>query len=400
LLRIAIILACLIALVSFGIRATFGLFTEPLPAARGWDREVFALAIAIQNLFWGIGQPFAGALLNRFGAVAVLGVGGALYAAGVALSAFSTTPLELHLTAGVLVGIGMSGASYITVLGALGQIVPPERRAWALGMGTAAGSLGQFLIPPLGQAFIDAYGWHTALLYLAAVTASMAAMAPALSVRGAGSQPGMRDLPTSEVLRRAFGHTSYVLLVTGFFVCGFQLAFITTHMPPYLTEIGYSATLAAWAIGTIGLFNIVGSYIAGPAGGRYGNKYVLSLIYSGRAAAIALFLLLPPSPLTLLAFSAVLGVLWLSAAPTTSGLVIVMFGPRYMPVLFGVTFFSHQIGSFLGVWLGGVLYMRTGSYDVVWWLCVALGIAAALIHLPIAERPLAALEPQRAPGAA
>jgi predicted MFS family arabinose efflux permease len=263
-------------------------------------------------------------------------------------------------------------------------------------MGTAAGSLGQFLIPPLGQALINAYGWHTALLYLAAVTASMVAMAPALSVPSAANQPGMRDMPTTEVLRRAFGHTSYVLLVTGFFVCGFQLAFITTHMPPYLTEIGYSATLAAWAIGTIGLFNIVGSYIAGPAGGRYGNKYVLSLIYGGRAAAIALFLLLPPSPITLLVFSAVLGVLWLSAAPTTSGLVIVMFGPRYMPVLFGVTFFSHQIGSFLGVWLGGVLYMRAGNYDVVWWLCVALGIAAALIHLPITERPLAALEPQKA----
>ena len=377
---------CLIAIISFGIRSSLGLFTDPLSTTYGWSREIFAFAIAIQNLIWGAGQPFAGALADRFGSVRVLAGGGILYTLGVALMAFSDTPSTLTLTAGVLIGLGLSGSSFTIVLAAFSRLVPEEKRAWAFGIGTAAGSMGQFLFAPLGQAFISGYGWQTALLLLAVFTLTVPLLANALRGGNSQSLTGETSLPLGKALRVAFGHGSYRLLVTGFFVCGFHLAFITTHLPPYLTDLGLNPGLAAWSIALIGLFNIIGAYASGMLAGRFSKSYLLSAIYFSRAVAIALFVLTPVTQTSVLLFGAAMGLLWLSIVPPTSGLVAVMFGTRYMATLFGIVFFSHQVGAFIGVWLGGVLYERTGSYDIVWWLGVALGIAAAIVHLPIAER--------------
>jgi MFS family permease len=389
-ITVVVVCGCLIALINFGVRATFGLFTGPISSANGWGRDVFALALAVQNLLWGAAQPFAGALADRFGPARVLAGGGIVYALGVALMPASATPLLLNLTAGVLVGLGLAGASFIVVISALGTLLPLERRSWAAGIATAAGSLGQFIFAPLGQAFIAGFGWSTALLLLAA----FALLIPLLAIplgggrgRHVGASTPEPHLSPVEALRQAFGHGSYRLLVAGFFVCGFHVAFITVHLPPYLGDIGVGTGWAAIAIALIGLFNIIGSYGAGVLGGKYSKRWLLCLIYLARAAVIALFVLLPPTPTTVLAFSAAMGLLWLSTVPPTAGLVALMFGVRYLGMLFGVVFFSHQVGAFLGVWLGGVLFERTGSYDVVWWLAVALSLLAALVNYPIDERP-------------
>jgi predicted MFS family arabinose efflux permease len=388
---------CLIALLTFGIRASFGLFTLPISEAHGWGREVFALAIAIQNLLWGAGQPFAGALADRFGSARVLAVGGLLYALGVALMAMAATPLQMHLSGGVLIGLGLAGGSFTIVMAALARRVPPERRSWAMGIATAAGSLGQFVMAPLGQAFILVYGWQTALLILAAGAAIVPLLATAMvSSPSSLSSAGEIDLGLKETLARAFGHRSYLLLTAGFFVCGFHVAFITVHLPPYLLDVGADPRLAAWSIAIIGLCNVVGSYGAGVLGGRHSKRWLLASIYLLRSVAIALFVLLPVTTLSVLLFAAAIGILWLSTVPPTSGLVAVMFGTRYIATLFGVVFFSHQVGAFLGIWLGGLFFELYGSYDAVWWMSVALGLFAALIHLPIAEHPA----PRFAPAAA
>lgn len=379
---------CVIALLTFGVRASFGLFTAPISQTHGWSREVFALAIALQNLLWGAGQPFAGALADRFGSARVLAVGGALYALGVAGMAVAGTPGQMYLTAGVLIGLGLAGGSFTIVMAALARRVAPERRSWAMGIATAAGSLGQFLMAPLGQAFILAYGWQTALLLLALGVAVVPVLATAMASSTSGlTAPGEVDLGLKETLSRAFGHRSYLLLVAGFFVCGFHVAFITVHLPPYLTDVGAAPQLAAWSIAIIGLANVVGSYSAGVLGGTCSKRWLLTLIYALRSVAIAAFVLLPVTNTSVILFAIAIGLLWLSTVPPTSGLVAVMFGTRYMATLFGFVFFSHQVGSFLGIWLGGLVYARYGSYDVVWWLGVALGLFAALVHLPIAERP-------------
>ena len=398
-ITVVVVCGCLIALINFGVRSSFGLFTGPLSAANGWGRDVFALALAVQNLLWGAAQPFAGALADRFGPARVLIGGGIVYALGVALMPASTTPLLLNLTAGVLVGLGLAGASFIVVISALGKLLPLERRSWAAGIATAAGSLGQFLFAPMGQAFIAAFGWSTALLLLAA----FALLIPLLSIPFSGAGEGHisaseQQLPLVEVLRQAFGHGSYRLLVAGFFVCGFHVAFITVHLPPYLGDIGIGAGWAAVSIALIGLFNIVGSYGAGVLGGKYSKRWLLCLIYLARAVVIALFVLLPPTVTTVLAFSAAMGLLWLSTVPPTAGLVALMFGVRHLGMLFGIVFFGHQVGAFLGVWLGGVLFERTGSYAVVWWLSVALSLFAALVNYPIDERPAPELAPADAQG--
>ena len=385
---VVVICGCLIAVLTFGVRATFGLFTAPISATQGWGREVFAFAIALQNLLWGAGQPFAGALADRFGSARVLAVGGLLYAAGVALMAVAATPLELTLTAGVLIGLGLAGGSFTIVIAALARRVPPERRSWTMGMATAAGSLGQFLLAPLGQAFILAYGWQAALLLLAGIVALVPLLATAMASKpGSATLVGEVDLGLGRTLALAFGHRSYRLLTAGFFVCGFHVAFITVHLPPYLTDHGIAPQLAAWSIAIIGLGNIAGSYAAGVIAGRHSKRWLLVWIYGLRSLAIALFVLLPLSPLTVVLFAATIGVLWLSTVPPTSGLVVIMFGTRYMATLFGVVFFSHQLGSFLGIWLGGLVYETQGSYDLVWWMGVALGLLAALLHVPISERP-------------
>ena len=392
---VIVVSGCLISLISYGLRTTFGLFAEPLAGARGWGLEVFALAIAVQNLVWGIGQPFAGAVADRYGSARVLAVGGAVYAVGVGLMAASSTPLAFHLSAGVLVGLGLSGASFTIAIAALGRLVSEDRRSWAMGLATAAGSLGQFAFPPLGGAFLSAYGPQTALLLLAGFLVLIPVLAVALKSRGAvGLEADEPELPAREALVAAFGHGSYRLLVAGFFVCGFHLAFIMTHLPAHLSAAEGHAHgahvagpgIAAWALALIGLTNVAGAYVAGVLGGRRSKRKLLSGIYLARGAVIALFVMMTPTPSVVLVFAATMGVLWLSTVPLTSGLVVVMFGTRYLGTLFGFVFLSHQVGAFLGVWLGGVAYEQTGGFMPVWWAGVALAVIAAGLHWPIAER--------------
>ena len=378
-----IAVGCLILLLSFGTRAGFGLFLAPISAEFGWGREVFALAIALQNLVWGLGQPFAGALADRYGSGRVLAGGGALYAAGVAIMAYASTPLVLHVSAGLLIGLGLSGASFAVVLAAIGRIVPEEKRTWAFGLGTAAGSLGQFLLVPVGQAFLAAYGWSFALVLLSFFAVAMVPLAGGLRGRVAAART---EQSLGQALKEAAGHAGYLYLNGGFFVCGFHVAFIQVHLPAYVTDLGLSLETGAWALALVGLFNIIGSYSSGVLGSRYSKKYLLSMLYAARAVAIAIFIVAPPSQVSVLLFAAAIGLLWLSTVPLTSGLVAQIFGTRYMATLFGIVFLSHQVGAFLGVWLGGYLYDATGSYDVVWWLGVALGLIAALLHWPIDER--------------
>lgn len=382
---VVIVAGCLIGVLTFGIRAGFGLFLQPMSADLGWGREVFAFAIAVQNLLWGVGQPFAGAIADRYGSGRVLAFGGILYAAGLALMAYTTTPAMLQLSAGVMIGFGLASAAFGIVLAAFSRVVPEDKRSWALGIGTAAGSLGQFLIVPLGQMFLSTYGWSTALLLLSLLALAVVPLSTALVGRSRHSGAG-REQSLGEALREAGGHSSYWLLIGGFFVCGFHVAFIQTHLPAYLKDLGLDARLGAWALALVGLFNIVGSYTAGVIGGRYSKKYSLSAIYFLRALVIAVFISLPISTFSVLVFAAAMGLLWLSTVPLTSGLVAQMFGTRYMATLFGIVFFSHQIGAFLGVWLGGYLYDATHSYQVVWWMSVALGVFAGIVHWPIQER--------------
>lgn len=393
-----LLVGCLIAMIGFGVRSIFGLFLEPMTAARGWDRETFALAIAIQNLIWGAALPFAGALADRSGPSRVIALGALAYAAGIWGMAESESGLAFQLFGGLLTGIGVAFTAFSLVLATMAKVVGPERRSLALGLGTAAGSLGQAVFSPLGQSFIAAFGWHGALISLSLSVLALVPLAFMLSgQKGAADEPEI-DQSLIEALREARGHRGYLLLTTGFFACGFHVAFITVHFPAYIIDIGLSAEVGAWAISLIGLFNIVGSLLSGAAGQRWSKKFGLSFIYSARAVLITVFMLAPVSEASVYAFSAVLGILWLSTVPLTTGIVAQVFGTRYMATLFAIVFFSHQVGSFLGVWLGGWIYDATGSYAPMWWAGVALGVAAAVVHLPIDEKPLARLRPGSASG--
>lgn len=384
---VVIAAGCLIGAISFGPRSTMGFFLTPMTTENGWSREVFALAIAIQNLVWGIAQPFAGMIADKFGTARVLAGGALLYALGLALMSQTTDPVALQLTAGVLVGLGIAGCAFILVLAAFARLLPDNMRMLAYGFGTAAGSAGQFIFAPLGQELIQHYGWHAALLVMAALALLVPFFATVLRGKPKGVPVGASaiDQTILEALREAFRHRSYQLLVAGFFVCGFQLAFVTVHLPPYLADIGISPHYGGYALALIGGFNIVGSILSGVLSGLMPKRFLLSIVYLARAVIIALFVLLPPSPLTVLLFAATIGLLWLSTVPPTQQLVAIFFGTRYMATLFGFVFFSHQVGSFLGVWLGGRLYDATGSYNGVWWISVALGVFAAIVHLPIRE---------------
>ena len=386
----AVIIAagCLVAIVNFGVRSSFGFFTAPISEAHGWPREIFSLGLALQNLLWGIATPIAGALADRYGAARVIIVGAIVYAVGVALMSISDTPFLFNMSAGIVVGIGIAMSSFGIVMAALGRIVPPEKRSWAFGIATASGSLGQFIFAPMGAALIAAYGWQTALLVLAASTLLIIVFALPLLVQNTSSSrvsKGEADITLRQAIGGAFGHGSYIMLVAGFFVCGFQLAFITVHLPPYLAEHGISKEFAGIAMSLIGLFNVVGSYMSGMIGGKYHKRFPLSAIYILRSLSIIGFVMLPITPVTTVIFTATMGLLWLSTVPLTMGLVVVMFGTRYMATLYGFVFLSHQLGSFFGVWLGGRLYDIYGNYDIVWWMSVALGLFAALINLPIRE---------------
>jgi MFS family permease len=379
---------CLIGIIGFGPRSTLGFFLTPMSSANGWGRDVFALALAIQMLLWGAGQPFAGAMADRYGPVRVFMVGAGLHAAGLALMAYATTPLVLHLTAGVLVGFGLAGCGVPLVVGALGKILPEHLRSLGMGFGTAAGSFGQFLFSPIAVGLMGAVGWHSTLLIFAAIVLLIVPLAFALAAPKTAPSGAVPSQSYRQALGEAFGHRSYVLLVVGFFACGFQLFFITVHLPAYLVDRGLSVDIGAWTIGVIGLFNIIGSVAAGWLSGRMSKRYLLSAIYFIRSLAILVFIMLPASPASAIVFGAVMGLLWLSTVPPTSGLVVVMFGTRWLAMLFGFAFFSHQVGGFLGVWLGGLVFESTGSYNVVWWLAILFGVLSALINLPIVEKPV------------
>jgi MFS family permease len=388
---VVLVCGCLIGMIGFGPRAGLGFFLTPMSAANGWGRDVFALAMGLQMLLWGIGQPFAGALADRFGAIPVLCAGAILYAVGLAAMAYSTTPLMLHITAGLIIGLALSGSSFTLVIGAFGKLLPEEWRSLGFGAGTAAGSFGQFLFSPISVALIDAFGWQHTLVIFSVVVLTIIPLSLALaSPQATAAQAGV-VLPQQSVgaaLAEAFWHRSYVLLVLGFFTCGFQIFFVAIHLPAYLIDRGLPAEVGGWSLAVIGLFNILGSILAGYLGNRVPKRYILALIYFGRSIAILIFIMLPPSALTTLIFSAVIGFLWLSTVPPTSGLVAVMFGTKWLTMLFGFAFFSHQVGGFLGVWLGGLLFEETGSYQIVWWLAIVLGVASAVINLPIVEKPV------------
>lgn len=400
--EIIVAAGCLIALISFGPRASAGLFQIPMTSQFGWGRDIFSLALAIQNLLWGLGAPFAGALADRFGMVRVLCVGALLYAAGLVMMAYASTPMQLHLGAGVLIGFGLSACSFNLILAAFGKLLPEQWRPLAFGAGTAAGSFGQFLFPPIGNILIETLGWQPALIVFAFTLLPVIPLSVMLATRSTSqpaAAPGAVAAPNQSIaqaLAEAFRHRSYVLLVLGFFTCGFQLAFITVHMPAYLKDTGLPAWVGGWTLAAIGLANAVGSLGSGWLTARMPKRHLLAWIYLGRAVAIAAFILLPPSPMTAIAFGIVIGVFWLSTVPPTSALVMLMFGTKYMAMLYGFAFFSHQVGGFLGVLLGGILYEQFGSYNVVWWLSVALGVASALINLPIVEKPVARAAPQPA----
>ncbi len=385
---LALVLACGcgIAMLSLGERSAFGLFQADLVAAKPYGREAFALAFALQNLVWGIGQPIAGALADRFGTMKVLIGGGLLYAIGIVGTAQLESAFALNMVFGVLLGLGMSACSFTLVLSAFGRTVTPAKRTMAFGLGTAAGSLGMFVFGPLGAVLIAEHGYNSALIAFAALSLLIIPFAIPLQGRSV-ADPNQPPQSLTAAVREAMGYRSYVLLVIGFFVCGFHVAFIIAHMPAYLVDLGFGARLGGIAIALIGLFNVVGSLGAGWIGQRFSKSYSLSVLYALRSVVIAGFVLLPVSPASVIVFASLMGLLWLSTVPLTSGLVSVMFGPRYMATLFGIVFFSHQVGSAMGVWLGGVIYARTGSYDMLWWIGVLLGVLAALVHLPIRDAP-------------
>jgi MFS family permease len=380
---------CLIAMLTFGPRSAAGQFLTPWTIENHLGRGVYSWSFAIQNLLWGVAQPLAGAIADRFGALPVLCAGAILYAFGLAGMAYAGTPGTLDLTAGYLIGFGLAGCSFNLVLGAFGKLMPQEWRSLSLGAGTAAGSFGQFLFSPLARALIDAFGWQQALLIFASMLLLVVPLSVALATPRASQGPdaaARQSLP--QALAEAFGHRSYVLLVLGFFTCGFQLAFVTVHLPAYLVDRGLTADVGAWTVGVIGLFNIVGSLGSGWLSSRMPKRYLLSIIYFLRAAAILAFVLLPASALSSIMFGATMGLLWLSTVPPTASLVALMFGARWVGMLYGFAFFSHQVGGFLGVWLGGKVFESTGSYDGIWWLSILFGVLSGLINLPIVEKPV------------
>ncbi len=376
---------CLVIFIGFGIRSTMGVFLVPITDQYDWGRGTFALAAGIQNLFWGFSQPLFGAVADRYGSGRVILVGGLCYIAGLALMILSTTPLAFYMSNGALIGFGLSGTTFAVVLAVIARAVPDRHRSLALGIGSAAGSVGQFMLVPIGNAMVINFGWSSAILALGCLALLIIPLSYLLSGKTEYSGP---EQTLSEALKEASKHSGYIYLTTGFFVCGFQVTFIGLHLPAYLADIGLSSNVGAWALSLVGLFNLIGTLLAGYMGGRYTKKSILSFIYLGRAIAIAIFVLTPPSVAGALIFGCVMGILWLATVPLTSGIVSQIFGPRYLGTLFGVVFFSHQIGSFLGVWMGGMLFDATQSYEVVWWLCVALGVIASILHWPINESPI------------
>ena len=389
-----LICGAMIVTLSMGIRHGFGLWLQPITMERGWSRETFAFAIAVQNLMWGATGPFAGMLADRFGAFRVLLAGSLLYAGGLVLMGLATSGLAFTGSAGLMLGMAQAGTTYAIVYGVIGRNVAPEKRSWAMGVAAAAGSFGQFLMVPVENWLIGGVGWQNALFILGCLALAIMPLAIGLKEPKAAAPTGSQSI--GQALREAFGYPSFQLLIAGYFVCGFQVVFIGVHMPSYLKDKGLSPEVATYALALIGLFNVFGTYAAGTLGQRLPKRYILSTIYFLRSVAIVAFLFVPLSPMSVYVFSAVMGVLWLSTVPPTNAVVAQIFGVQYLSMLGGFVFFSHQIGSFLGVWLGGKLYDTTGSYDIVWWIAVALGIFAALVNLPVRESAISRPAPATA----
>ncbi len=387
---LVIIAGCLISTIGFGIRSAFGLFLQPMTVELNWSRETFALAMALQNLMWGIGLPFAGAIADKFGAVKVIIAGAIVYSIGIWGMSVAENGFVLQITGGVLTGLGIAFSAFTLVLAVMVRVVGEQKRSFVLGVGTAAGSFGQVLFSPLSQGFIAAFGWNTALVILASIILLIVPLALCLPDSPATDTPErhLREQSLSAAIYEALRHRGYILLTTGFFVCGFHVAFITVHFPAYIKDLGLHPALAAYALALIGVMNIIGAIVSGIAGQKWSKKCGLSVIYFSRAIAITALLLLPKTPLVILLFAATMGLFWLSTVPLTTGIVAQVFGIKYMGTLFGIVFLSHQLGSFMGVWLGGRIYDQTGSYDGMWWAGVVVGVLAALIHLPINEQAL------------
>ena len=384
-----LIAGAMIVTLSMGIRHGFGLWLQPITQAHGWTRENFAFALAIQNLSWGFFGIFAGMLADRFGAFRVIIGGAVLYALGLAGMALTTTPFTFMLTAGVLLGAAQAGTTYAVIYGVIGRQVDPTKRSWAMGVAAAAGSFGQFLMVPVEGFLISSFGWKDALLMLTAATLLIMPLAYFLREPGfaSGAAP-VREQTIFEALKEAIKYPSFQLLMAGYFVCGFQVVFIGVHMPSYLKDNGLSPQVASYALALIGLFNVFGTYIAGSLGQKMPKKWILSFIYIARAVAISIFLIAPLTPWSVYIFASVMGLLWLSTVPPTNATVAQIFGVAHLSMLGGFVFFSHQIGSFMGVWLGGLLYDKTGSYDIVWYISIGLGIFAALVNLPVREEAI------------
>ncbi len=390
LLSLAIIAASALLAINFGFRSSLGLFLKPVSESFGYGREIFAFSLALQNLFWGLFQPLAGAIADKYGTAKVIILGSILYALGLYITATADGFIDLHLGAGILIGMGIAGTGLGVVLPAMARMVRPEKRAFALGIGTAAGSAGQFLLIPVAREFLVTYGWQMALVIMAIGSLSMILFTPVFKddkKTDTGTDNESKQ-NLREALREAFKHFHYWLLIAGFFVCGFQLAFITVHMPSYLADKGFDSSVAAASLSIIGLCNIVGSLTAGHLSGVYSKKWILAFIYGARSIVIVLFLVFPISLFSVYAFSFATGFLWLATVPPTSGLVAQMFGLKYMGTLYGIVFLNHQIGSFTGVWLGGYLFDTTGSYNQVWWWAAIIAAITAIIHVFIDERPV------------
>ena len=385
------VLVCGAAIVtlSMGIRHGFGLWLQPITQAQGWTRETFAFAIAVQNLSWGVFGIFAGMIADRFGAFRVIIAGAVLYALGLAGMALAATGLLFTLSAGVLIGAAQAGTTYAVIYGVIGRNISAEKRSWAMGVAAAAGSFGQFLMVPTEGFLISSLGWKEALLVLSAAVLLIVPLAYGLREKTTpGAAPVKREQTIAQALKEAFKYPSFQLLMAGYFVCGFQVVFIGVHMPSYLRDKSLPPEVASYALALIGLFNVFGTYAAGALGQRMPKKNILAGIYFARALVIAIFIAVPLTPLSVYIFSAIMGMLWLSTVPPTNAAVAQIFGIQHLSMLSGFIFFSHQIGSFLGVWMGGYLYDRNGSYDIVWYLTIALGIFAGLVNLPVRETPI------------
>lgn len=395
-----LVLGGLLVTLSMGIRHGFGLFNLPITTANGWGRETFALAMALQNLLWGASQPFAGALADRFGSYRVMLGGGVLYLIGLVLMATASTSFTFVIATGLFLGLAQSGTTYSVVYGVIGRNSTPEKRVWAMGVAAAAGSFGQFLMIPMEQGLISSFGPKDALLILALLSSLMLPLAWGLREKNFVQQSGGSDQTIKQALKEAFGNPSFRLLTLGYFVCGFQVVFIGVHLAPYLKDMSVNfpevgnPQVATIALALIGLFNVFGTYYAGVFGQKLPKRYLLSAIYTTRSIVIIGFLLLPLTPMTTYLFAALMGLLWLSTVPLTNGIVAQIFGVKYLSMLSGIVFFSHQIGSFVGAYLGGYLFDKTGSYNIVWMIAIALGVFAGVVNIPIKEKSI--LRPQAA----